>query len=143
MKRLKTRLVLLSIGSFIASVLPLALTLFLKRGEYMTTVAQAVKLSVGFLIGAAFMLLKTMGKLKMPRRLTLYVVVTLMAYLLKPILSDIMLLGVMAIIGEVCDSLFFGIAIRRTRNAIADERCAESTAGRVEEVIKKYMGVGA
>ena len=143
MKRLKIRLALLSIGSFIVSVFPLALTLFLKRGEYMTTVSQTVKLSAGFLIGAVLMILKTVGKLKMPRRLTLYVTITLMAYLLKPILSDIMLLGVMAIIGEVCDSLFFGIAIKRTRQAIADERCAESTAGRVEEVIKKYMGAEA
>ncbi len=139
-KKLKWRLALLYTTSLVVSIFPLALTLFIKRSEYITTVTDALRLSAGLAVGVIFMIIKVLGKMKMPRRLTLYVIITLMAYLLKPLLSDMVLLGAMAILGEVCDSAFFGMAIKRTRQQISDERTASSTADKVEEVFKKYMG---
>lgn len=139
-KKLKLKLVFLYIGSFIATVLPLAVTVFLKRGEYMTTVGETVKLSAGVIIGGIFLLLKVLGKLKMPRRLVLYVIIVVMAYLLAPLLDDLILLGCMAILGEVCDFIFFVRSIKKTKEKIVTEATATVTADKVEEIIKKYMG---
>lgn len=138
--KFKIRLVFLYIGSFIATAFPLAVTVFLKRGEYMTTVGETVKLSAGIIIGGIFLLLKVVGKLRMPKRLVLYVIIVLMAYLLAPLLDDLILLGSMAIIGELCDILLFGTAIKKTKEKIVMEENATLTADKVEEVIKKYMG---
>lgn len=140
LKKLKTKLVFIYIGSFLVTVLPLAITLFVKRGEYMTTVSEAVKLSAGLVLGIIFLLLKVVGKLKMPKRLVLYVVITLMAYLLKPLLNDLILLGSMATLGEACDYVFFSFAIKKTKEQIVTEASAGATADKVEEIIKKYMG---
>ena len=139
-KKLKVKLVFLYIGSFIATVLPLALTIFLKRGEYMNTVGETVKLSAGIIMGGIFLVLKVIGKLKMPRRLALYVIIVVMAYLLAPLLDDLILLGFMAILGELCDILFFRVAIKKTKEQIAMETTTSATADKVEEIIKKYMG---
>ncbi len=139
-KKLKAKLAFLYIGSFLVTVLPLAVTLFIKRQEYISTVPETVKLSAGLLMGGIFILLKVMGRLKMPARLTLYVIITVMAYLLAPLLDDLILLGCMAILGELCDAIFFASSIKKTKEAIVTEATSSATADKVEEIIKKYMG---
>ncbi len=87
-----------------------------------------------------FIGLKVLGKLKMPREIVTLTILFIMAYLLKALLNDLVLLLGMALIGAVLDSMFFQKAIKRTRENILIAKTADVTTAQVEEVMKKYLG---
>jgi hypothetical protein len=140
MKKLKRNLVFLYIGSFLVSIAPLLAVLIARWNVYTKTPGDTVKLCIGGVICLFFILLKVIGKLKMPSRIVLFGVVFALVYLLKAILDDLLLLSGMALAGELLDMLFFQMAIRRTKERILIEKTSTATAEKVEEVIKKYIG---
>lgn len=142
MKKMKRKLVLLYIGSFIVSIVPLLAVLIARWSVYTKTPGDTVKLCVGGGICLFFIFLKVIGKLKMPRRIVLFGVVFALVYLLKAILDDLLLLSGMALAGEILDMLFFQMAIRRTKERILIEKTSTATSEKVEEVLKKYVGMG-
>ena len=144
--KLRVRLVILYVLSFIVSVAPLLVVLIVNWGEYTNTVSDAVKLSCAGVMIAVFLFLKVVGKLKMPRRVVFYGLLCLLVWLLQPVMGDLLLLSGMAFLGELIDFIFFQSAIKRTREKIHIEKQTESTAGVVEDqmeaMFKKYMGSG-
>ena len=139
---LKVRLVFLYIGSFIISIAPLIVILAIRWNRYTETPGDTVKLCIGGVICLALVFLKVIGKLKMPRRIVLFGIVFVMAYLLQAILDDLLLLSGMALAGEFLDFVCFQRAIRITKENILIGKTANATTQQVEEVLKKYVGNG-
>ena len=140
MSRMKFKLFCLCVGSFIISIAPLATVLIARWGEYTQTPNDTVKLCFGALLGIIFVALKTLGKLKIPSRIILFLFVFLMSYLLQALLQDLILLSGMALAGECLDFVFFQRAIRNMRENILVEKTADTTSEKVEAVLKKYIG---
>lgn len=133
-------LILLYIGSFLSSVLPLIICVGVNFDKYTKTPGDTVKLCIGGVIALIFLFLKVIGKLKMPRRIILFGLVFIMTYLLQAILNDLILLSGMALIGELLDFIFFQRAIKNTKERIVIGKTADATTHQVEQVLKKYVG---
>lgn len=78
----------------------------------------------------------------MPRRIVLFGIVFLMAYLLKALMEDLILLSGMALAGEVLDLVCFQHFIKVMKENILIGKTADATSSKVEEVVKKYLGNG-
>lgn len=139
---LRLRLALLYIGSFIACTAPLLVCFILNWDTYTETPSATVKLCLGGVILLVLLFLKVVGKLKMPRRIVLFGIVFMMAYLLQAILDDLILLSGMALLGEGIDFVCFQRAIRITKENILVGKTADATTTQVEEVLKQYLGNG-
>jgi type III secretory pathway component EscR len=101
---------------------------------------QTVKLGAGCVIVLILLLLKVLGKLKVPSRVTVFTMAFVLSYLLAPILDDMMLLSGAALVGEAIDSMFFSRLIEKTKEQIRIEENATATADKVEVVLKTYLG---
>lgn len=138
----KIKLFFVSVGGFLVSVAPLVLALTLRFDQYVQSTAAGWRLGTGGMIVAVLILLKVLGRLKLPSHVTTVAVVMLLSWLLAPLLSDLTYLCAMYLLGDCLDLLLFRRTARRLREAIAAERQADATAGRVEELLKNYMGKG-
>ena len=136
----RLRLVILCILSFIVTTAPLFICFVANWNKYTKAPSDTVKLTLAGIIGVTLLALKVIGKLHMPRRIVLYGIVFAMAYLLKPVLDDLILLSGMALLGEFLDLVFLQNAIRKTRESIQIGKTADATSSQVEEIIKKYVG---
>ena len=141
-KKMKSRLILLQIGSFIVSIAPLLIVLIINWGEYTKTPGDTIKLCIGGIMALFFIFLKVIGKLKMPRRIVLFGVVFIMAYLLQAIMDDMILLSGMALLGEFIDLVCFQGFIKKLKENILIGKTANATTDQVEQVIQKYLGNG-
>ncbi len=138
----RAKLFLLELGGFIASAAPLITVLILNRERYVQTSAAALKLCAGGAIVLILLLLKALAKLRLPSTVTTVGVVMLLSYLLQPILSDLTLLCGAYLVGEILDLIFFRRRAKTLREELMAERAADATAGRVEELLKTYIGNG-
>ena len=93
------------------------------------------------IVGLVF--LKAIDKLHMPNRIVSFGILFLVAYLLQKLMQDIVLISGMALLGEMIDVIFFQRWIRKTRETIIIEKTADVTTGKVEDVLRRYMGGGA
>ena len=141
-RKLKRRLVFLHILSFVASVAPVAIAVIMNADEWFSTPREAVKIGIGVIIGAVLIIMKVLGKIKMPRRLVTFGLVFAMVYLLSSILPDMLLLSGMAFLGEALDLLCFQRAIHSTREKIGIKKTADATAKQIEDILDKYVGSG-
>lgn len=138
--KLRTKLIFLQIGSFLVSVAPLLVVIILKWNSYTSEPSDSIKLGVGCMIGLVFVLLKAVGKLKMPSRIVSFGIVFIMSYLLKAILDDLILLSGMALAGEVLDMIIFQPFIKKIKEKIQIGKQANATTAQMEEVFKQYLG---
>lgn len=138
--RYKLRLFFLYVFSFLASTMPVGIALLLNFSEYTKTIEETVKLTVGGVIIVALIIIKLLGKLKMPRRITLFALVFILSYLLDCLLDDLILLSGLALLGEFVDFIFFQNAIKKVKENMLIEKTSSATAAQVEEIIKKYVG---
>lgn len=144
--KLRIRLIVLYVLSFLVSIAPLAVVLIINWGNYTSTVTDTLKLSFAGVMAVVFLFLKVVGKLKMPRRVVFYGILCLFIWLLQPVIGDLLLLAGMAFLGELVDFIFFQSAIKRTKENILIEKQTESTSDAVEKkmesMFEKYMGSG-
>lgn len=126
--------------SFLASIGPLAVVFTVNFREYVGTVQDAVKLGFGALAVGVFMLLKVLGKLKMPRRVVFFSLCLLFSYLFEAVLRDLMLISFAALLGEFLDYTLFQPRIARMKKARDREAVADATAEKMEEVLSRYIG---
>ena len=124
------------------SIAPLVIVLIINWGKYTKTPGETVKLCIGGIMVAFFIFLKVIGKLKMPRRIVLFGVVFIMAYLLQAIMNDMILLSGMALLGEFIDMVCFQGFIKKLKENILVGKTANATTDQVEKVIQKYIGNG-
>ncbi|MBO5357370.1 MAG: hypothetical protein J6A95_06325 [Clostridia bacterium] len=133
MKRFK--IFILYLCSFVVSISPLLTYFIVNRDRYICTRYDALKLFSGGLIIAFMLLLKVLKKLKIPSGVFLFSLLTVLAYLLKPIISDLMVLSFLALVGELGDLVIQAIISREKRKLQAKE-----TASAVEDAIVKRIG---
>ena len=141
---MKDKLILLglSLCGFFTSVLPLAIVFWMNREKYFIDTPAKVKLALGGVIVLVFVVLKVLGKVKIPGRITTAVIVMALAYLLEALLNDLMLLTAAYLAGEILDMLFFDAPAKRLREKLQMEKQADVTAGRMEQLLSKYVGNG-
>lgn len=133
MKRFK--IFILYLCSFAVSISPLLTYFIVNKDRYICTRYDALKLFSGGLIIAFMLLLKVLKKLKIPSGVFLFSLLTVLAYLLKPIISDLMVLSFLALVGELGDLVIQAIISREKRKLQAKE-----TASAVEDAIVKRIG---
>lgn len=138
--RYRLRLALLYIASFISTVAPVGLALIYKAPEYFKTPEESVKVGLGAVVILAIVIIKLVGKLRMPRRVVLFAIVFLLCYLLEGVLKDLFLLSGLALLGEVIDFLVCQSAIKRTREAITISKTSSAVANETVAAIKNYIG---
>ena len=138
----KAKLFFVHCGGFLASATPLAVVFFFNLDRYVQSTRDGWKLGLGGGIVAVLLLLKVLGRLKLPGHVTTVAVITLLSWLLSSLLSDLTLLCTAYLVGEGLDALFFRRAAKRLREAAVAEQQADATASRVEEMLKTYIGNG-
>lgn len=138
----RLRYVLLCIGSFLCSVGPLVGIFIWRREVYFQTVTEVAKLSIGAMIGVVLLIMKIVGKLKMPRRVVFYAVVFVMSILFEAVLMDLTLLSGAALCGEAIDYIFFQRAIAAAKEQRVVDKTAQATAQAVQDALQSYMNAG-
>lgn len=147
-RRLKWRKFFLQTLSVAACVGPLAVIFLANFDRYVTTVEEGIKLAGGGALLLVLIALITLGKMKLPPRVVVYALVAIIAWLIQPILPDLVVLCVSALIGELVDFIIIKRLIRRTEEALLIDRAADETTARVteqvtervEEMLKNYTG---
>lgn len=136
----KIKLVWLYIGSFLVSIAPIVVIVALNWGHYTSTPKSSLSLAIGGVMAVIFILLKAMDKLpKRVKRIVYYVIGFFMVWLLEPILLDLKLLLLMAIIGEGLDMILFSWRIKRMKEDMLIDRTAEVTSEKVEQAIQNAI----
>ena len=139
-RRLKCKRFFLYVFGFIFSIAPLGSILIYNADEYIATVKDAVKLSFGGVLVVIFIVLKVLGKLKIPRRITGLAIAFVMCYLFASVLHDLLLLTGAVLAGEVIDYEIFQPWIGRVSKRILLEESAEVTADKIEETLTRVLG---
>ena len=112
----RLKYILLVIGSFLVTCAPLVTVLILKWDVYTAqSYGGTVNLCVGGVLALVFLLLKVVGKLRLPRRIILYALVFAFAVLMEAVLLDLKLLSGMALLGEALDYILFQSALKKYR----------------------------
>lgn len=130
----------LSLLSFFFSVAPLAAVFIFNFDKYTKTVGQSVKLGFGGILVVIFLLLKVLGKLKMPSRVVVFGFVFMAAWLLEAVLADLVLLSGAALLGEGIDSIIIQPILEKVKRERQTEEVADATADKLRQVLDDYMG---
>lgn len=134
MKRL--RLPLLYLLSFVLSIGPIAIFVVFNIDSYVSTTYEAIKLSLGGIMVAIIMILKVLGKLKIPSRVVVFSFVLVLSYLLNSLIMDLCILSFLALVGEFFD-LVLGIFIKREKEKHTNEKIAKQTVNQLERLMPR------
>ena len=138
--RLRLRLFLLFLARLAVLTGPLGGIFIANRARYFATVAAGVGLAVGGAICVGFVALLLLGVIKPPGTLYMFGFVFLLSYLMKPILADLFLLSGVAFCSKLIDFLVFEPLCRATRERIAIQKAAKTTADELGEVLSRFTG---
>lgn len=130
----KSKIPLLYCLSFVLSVLPVSIYFFVNSDRYIKTIPDRIKITAGLVILSVIVILKVIGKLKMPSRTVLFGFVFIMCFLLGRVLNDLIVFSFLALVGEILDSIC-QIYIRRERERILTEKTANATADKLEKIL--------
>ena len=97
---------------------------------------------LGGIICAAIVLLKALGKLKMPSSTVTLGIMLILSYLLRSITDDLIIFSFIALVSDLGDRLLFGLPIKKLRESILIDKGADATAKRVEEIMERYYRGG-
>lgn len=139
-KHYKLRLILLRIGSFLASILPLVILMIVKWDTYTATPSKTVKLLAGGVLVAVLIVMNLLHRLKFPNGFVFCVVLLIVLYLLKDLLLDVLIILLLETVGQLIDFLFFSRAIKKTEEARLSQDTADRTVTEMKEVLDEYFG---
>lgn len=128
------KIALLHILSVILSICPVMIYFFINLDLYVTTRYEGIKLVSGGMVLLVIVILKVLGKLKIPSGIALYGIILVLAYLLDAIIADLMLFAFLALIGEVLSSICDAV-IKSFKKKLEREKTAEITASEIKKVI--------
>ena len=135
-------IVLLFICSFICSVAPITVYFAVNSEKYIKSPEDTFKLCLGGLICLGLIMLKVIGKLKLPSSTVAFGFLFLLSYLLKSITDDILIFSFLALVGDLADKIFFAIPISRLKKSIEYEKSADVTVRKLDEVMERYFRGG-
>jgi hypothetical protein len=133
----RIKIIILYLLSFVVSVAPCLIYFFANLDRYTKTVPQTIKLCFGGGLVAFLIILKIAGKLKINKRSTFFIVLLALSYLLESILSDLLIFSFLAIVGELLDLIII-LPINKIKERQKNEKTADVTAKKVEEMFQKY-----
>ena len=84
------------------------------------------------------LLLRALGRCKVPPLLVVGGIVFTLSFLLKPLLDDLILLSGTYVAGETLNTFFFSPALVRLRKADERQKSADVTTKQVEAIFEKY-----
>lgn len=132
---MKLKIVLLHILSVVFSIAPVLIFFFCNLNKYTKTQIEAIKLTAGGMVLLIIVILKVLGKLKLPSGVKLYGIVLVLAYLLDAILNDLIVFAFLALLGEVLSSIC-GFVIKAQVKRLEREKTASITAEEIKKVIQ-------
>ena len=135
-------IVLLFICSFICSIAPITVYFAVNSEKYIKSPEDTFKLCLGGLICLCLLMLKVIGKLKLPSSTVAFGFLFLLSYLLKSITDDILIFSFLALVGDLADKIFFAIPISRLKKSIEYEKSADVTVRKLNEVMERYFRGG-
>lgn len=118
-RRLRLWLFVFKACSFLVSVLPLGCFFLKNFNRYVTSTDDVWKMSVGAMIIIIIMLLKVLGKLRVPGRMVVSAIFMGMCWLFASLLSDLLIISTIWCVSEAVDFIIFapiGRAIQRRLN---------------------------
>ena len=128
------KIILLHILSVILSICPVTVFFFINFDSYITTEYEGIKLASGGIILLTIVILKVLGKLKIPSGIALYGIILILSYLLDAIIEDLMLFAFLALIGEILSTICDTV-IKSLKKKYEREKTAEITANEIKKVI--------
>lgn len=128
------KIVLLHILSVVLSICPVLIFFFINLDLYVTTRYEGIKLASGGVVLLLIVVLKVLGKLKIPSGITLYGIIIILSYLLEAIISDLIIFAFMALVGEILSSIC-DVVIKSFKKKLEREKTAEITANEIKKVI--------
>ncbi len=132
MKRFK--IPILYLLSFVLSIAPVAIYFFANKERYFVTVPDKVRLSAGLVCLCVIVLLKVMGKLKMPSRAVLFGFACVLCYLLERVLNDLLVFSFLALVGEIFD-MCCQVVIKREREKKFAQKTAQATTAEITKIL--------
>lgn len=122
------KLGLLKTGGVITAIAPLVTVIAINWNDYvMASNGNPLKLTMGGMIAVFLIACSTIGRLKMPGKITFYFMLLIMVILLEPVLADLKLLCACALGGEVVNSFTFNIFTKNYQETITMEKQAKIT----------------
>lgn len=133
------KIIILHIFSVVSSVAPVLVFFFCNLDKYTKTQVETVKLTAGGIVLFAIVILKVIGKLRIPSGIKLYGIILILAYLLDAILKDLIVFAFLALLGEVLSS-FCGLVIKAQVKRLEREKTASVTAEEIKKIIQGANG---
>ena len=139
------KLWLLKTGGVVTAIAPLVTVIAINWNDYvMASNGNPLKLTMGGMIAVFLIACSTIGRLKMPGKITFYAMLLVMVILLEPVLADLKLLCFCALGGEVVNSFTFNIFTKNYQETITMEKQAKITKsvfnGEDKKKDSKYSG---
>lgn len=134
--KLALRWLLFCLLRVVVTVAPLTVVFIVKREQYFTAPGQGAKLTLGGLLCLALLFFAATGKFKMPRRVVGVAVALLLSWLFQAILTDLTVLLLAWLIGEVLD-LFVAPLTQYAKEEIGIGRAARAQAEALGEALKE------
>ena len=128
------KIVLLHILSVILSICPVVIFFLINLDLYVATRYEGIKLVSGGVVLLAIVILKVLGKLKIPSGVMLYGIIIILSYLLEAIISDLIIFAFLALVGEILSSICDAV-IKSFKKKLEREKTAEITANEIKKVI--------
>lgn len=131
---MRIKIFLLYVLSFLCSIGPVSVYFFINWDRYVQTVPEKIKLSCGIVCLLVIVLLKVMGKLRLPSRAALFGIIFVMCYLLEAIINDLLVLSFLALVGELLDAIC-QLFLRRAKKKQNNEELAETVANAINGLV--------
>ncbi len=138
--KLTVKKVLMQIGGFLVSILPILVAVGVKWNDYTSTTSRSVSLGIGGGVALILIFLKAIGKLPQKiKPIFRYSIALILVFLLDPLIQDLKLLLGMAIVGEVLDMSIFSWQITRLQKRIDAGITAEEISKQQEAQTKAIV----
>ena len=138
--KLTVKKVLMQIGGFLVSILPILVAVGVKWNDYTSTTSRSVSLGIGGGVALILIFLKAIGKLPQKiKPIFRYSIALILVFLLDPLIQDLKLLLGMAIVGEVLDMSIFSWQITKLQKRIDAGITAEEISKQQESQTKAIV----
>lgn len=131
---MRIKIFLLYVLSFLCSIGPVSVFFLINWDRYVQTVPEKIKLSCGIVFLLIIVLLKVMGKLRLPSRAALFGIIFVMCYLLEAIIDDLLILSFLALVGELLDAIC-QLFLRRAKKKQNNEELAETVVNAISGLV--------
>ena len=137
----RREIILWQVIGYAVCVLPLLITVFVKRGELIAG-GSGVRVSAGLLIVLVVALLAVLGKMKMPGRVVSVGAAFAVSWLLESLLDNLVLLLGVLFAGILVDALVCETRVRKLQRTVERMENREDMTAATASALAQAMGEG-